>query len=155
MTCNIFAFFSICCINNYKWHFCNCNFFSFYIESAMWFHFHMFLQAGKLAVDRGWAINVGEWRRSMLIMSVILQCVQHIDLFGSMCWTEQVWLDLWLKSSEFLMKDVVFLWTGLTIYFLMVISKPNLWKGPNLIAQLLHLIMMPSGSWNGIHIGFV
>lgn len=30
--------------------------------------------------------------------------------------TKQVWLDLWLKSSEFLMKDVVFLWTGLTLF---------------------------------------
>lgn len=111
MTCNIFTFFSHCCFNNYMWHFCNCNFF-FRKLNVVSFSY----------VSTGRKIGSGS-RMGHKCRWVKALHVNHVSRIV----TKQVWLDLWLKSSEFLMKDVVFLWTGLTLfifYWLLVNQKP-------------------------------
>lgn len=51
-----------------------------------------FFKAGKLAVDRGWAINVGEYKFSDTLNSVLKACEFYLCLFAKPITLFSIWL---------------------------------------------------------------
>lgn len=62
-------------------------------HSFMEFQLYFLFKAGKLAVDRGWAINVGEYKFGDTIKSVLRasECF-HLHLFAKLINVFSIWL---------------------------------------------------------------